>query len=351
MKTMERRKGATIRIDENIILTMVVVSFIAMVVLAFKYHHYAPCVPVKFFVKSNSFQTGELIYFQVEAKNTGNLVWDFGDLTISNATSATAVHAYDHPGQYTISLAVNDICKAYKTIYITKAPLLVNPALVARFICPRTAEVGKPVVFKDTTANAASWEWRFGETTNVDAITQTATFTYFTPGVKTVYLVINGNMSTPGICKIFVAPKTIKADQRSNKAASQRIQIYVPERPNIDPLDSQLIKLITIKPPLDDKPKAPDLTGSQMEVLLREVVIGTKQAANFSPYLCGSLDTKINCNNRQISFTDLCIEMRSIKKTRKIKSLDVQLIKNQQTNCIIDMNVTLRLKKGQSLPE
>ena len=88
-------------------------------------------------------------------------LWDFGDGTTS--TSASASHVYADAGTYVVSLVVNDGTPC-STIYPNYQTVIVEGILPQFSVdiesCPPFA-----VTFEDTTSDAVSWLWDFGDGT------------------------------------------------------------------------------------------------------------------------------------------------------------------------------------------
>ena len=337
------------RLDERVILTMLGVALLAMIIMAARYKSHEVCVPFYIKTVAQHYNAGEVIRFETNASGK-HFFWDFGDGQVNDTKGFTVVHAFDEPGEYTVALTTQANCTEYKTVMIAPAPKTADPALVPEFICPQSAEVGKPVQFQDTTRGATRWEWRFGETATVDATYRVATYTYTTPGLKTVSIVINNNEQRMGICKIYVnpaAPPPVKSESKSGGSGGARGIVVIPEKPTNDPLGGgTTAEPLPTAPPPPVIVRAPDITSKEFENGLRAVVNNFKNAQSFSAYLCGNLNLQVSFNGAAVSFTEMCNRLSAIKNEKKIKRLNVQLIKNEQTNCIIAMVVDFKEKEG-----
>jgi hypothetical protein len=342
---MENKKIQPAHLDERVILTMIITALIGLVITGFQYKNYEHCFDFHIKAKANYYRTDEPIHFETDALYATAFEWDFGDNESSETNISSVVHAYNQPGEYTVALTVNGKCSEYKTIYITKAPKIDNPLLIPRFICPQMAEVGKSVVFQDTTAGAHSWEWRFGETAVVDATSSTASYTYKTPGLKTISLVLNNDPKQLGVCKVYVNEKQV-TPSRSNArpAPRQPAFVVVPARPVTPTLEEQSHPqpAVTEAP----KPQGVAISKQELETKLRGVANNYLTADNFSQYFCGNLNVPVSLNGTEITFTQFCNKLSAIKNDKKIKQLNVQQIKNSETNCLIGLNVNLKMKNG-----
>lgn len=343
---MENKKIQLAYLDEKVILTMIIAALLGLVITGFKYKNYEHCFDYHIKAKANFYRTDEPIRFETDALYATEFQWDFGDNENSQTNINSAVHAYNLPGEYMVSLTVNGKCTEYKTIYITKAPKLENPMLMPRFVCPQMAEVGKPVTFQDTTAGAHSWEWRFGETAVIDATSSTANYVYKTPGLKTVSIILNNDPKQLGVCKVYVNDKKI-SPSKSNARVPARQQpafIVVPAKPQTPSLEEQNRVQPAVTEPA--KPQGVTIGKQELEGKLRMVVNNYLTADNFSPYFCNNLNVPVSLNGTEITFSQFCNKLGSIKNDKKIKQLNVQQIKSSETNCLIGLNVSLKMKQG-----
>ena len=329
------------RIDEKAILTMIALAAVGLMVMAYRYTNSSPCIPFHLTTRAGHYITGEVIRFETDLRSFETLHWSFGDNQDNDTKVSSAVHAYDQPGEYVISLTANRSCTEYTRLVITPAPRVENPALIPAFICPQSAEVGKPVRFSDTTAGAAQWQWRFGETATVDATDRAPQYTYTTPGLKTVSVVINDDQRQTGICKIYVNPAA--PPKRKDHGGGDRPVIVVHDRPATGSPGQAAEEVPKPEPVVT---KAPEISSQDFENQLRAVANKFKTADNFSPYLCGNLNIQVNLNGEMMSFTALCNKFSAMKSEKKIKKLSVQLVKNDQTGCVVTMFVNLKEKEG-----
>lgn len=334
---MKNRYILNKRVDDRAIITMIVPAVLALLVMAWRSTNQEVCTPFTITSRSAHYYTGEVVRFESNVRNFRSLHWDFGDEQGNDSKISSAVHSYDAPGDYTVALTMNGECTEYARFTIVAAPVLANPRLAVTFISPQSAEVGKPVLFSDTTAGATKWEWRFGETATVDATDRSPKYTYTTPGLKTVTVLINNDEQQMGIAKIYVnPPATPKHRDRQDRPV---VIIQKPAGGAPQPLDSVKKE----EPPVV---KAPEITNEQFESLLRSVANKQKTAESFSPYFGGNLNVESNLNGQMMPFTELCNKFGALKSEKKIRKLSVQLVKNDKTNCIIALFVNLKEKEG-----
>jgi hypothetical protein len=334
MTTDGRSIKTTPRLDSGVMITMVIIAVISLGVFGFRYYSHKPCKPATISINATNFYTGIPLRFSSTASKDDKCDWSFGTKDNKKSSGQFVTFSYDEPGQYLIELTVNDNCKEYQFITIGKAPKMVNPALVPKIICPtQIIEVGKPVVFKDSTPAARTWEWRFGEGDKIDAMTQTAIYTFQSAGFKTVTLVVNGKTEAFASCQVFVNEKS--APKLKNTGGN------------------------ILLPPINDTPKTKSLknqnnktaTDAEIQAIMDQVVQGKKFVSDLTPYLCGN-NVKIpvtykvtGSKQKTIALEEACKDLADIKY-RKIREVRVTPKRDPGTNCISSMDIYVRKKKG-----
>ncbi len=122
--------------------------------------------------------------------------WDFGDNS-EHVLAPGPKHIFTTPGTFHVTLTVNTQCTVDKTIIIEPAPNespkvldLKTPSIEG----PKNGDkvyVGKPVQFKGYCDGATKWEWTFEDVMQI-ITEQNPTYTFKSPGKKTVMLTVNG---------------------------------------------------------------------------------------------------------------------------------------------------------------
>lgn len=118
--------------------------------------------------------------------------WDFGDGSPVSAQQNPQQHCFYNPGTYTITLDIvtADGCTATITMpaYIT---VFANP--VAAFgASPQPTTILNPeIFFSDSSVNATSWTWSFGDLTNATSSLQNPSFIYPDPTCYQVTLSVS----------------------------------------------------------------------------------------------------------------------------------------------------------------
>lgn len=191
--------------DGKVILLFTIVFIVSCGLLAFKVNAKKACNVKEFKIDAPSYKAGELITFSDNTPNSYEWRWYFGDGTNISYRSKV-VHSFAKPGKYIIKLRVDNNCTIEKTIMIVPKKDVINEALLPKISGPKVVYQGDPVQFKDSTAHAKSWEWRFGDGMKVDAIDQNPTHVYRIPGKKLVSLVVNGDIKYVQNLEVMVMP-------------------------------------------------------------------------------------------------------------------------------------------------
>jgi len=197
--------------DFKVLLFMGSILLLSASLLAFKINSAGVCTAKDFTVEAPSFKAGELITFS-DKSNTGyEWKWDFNDGTVPAFRSKVG-HSFSKPGKYKVKLNINGTCNIEKLVTIIPKREVINSALLPKFFAPKVVKQGELVQFRDSTSNAKSWEWRFGEGSKIDAIDKEPKYVYRIPGEKVVSLVVNGDIKHVQFAKVTVLP--VKKEMR-----------------------------------------------------------------------------------------------------------------------------------------
>ncbi|MFN0030909.1 MAG: PKD domain-containing protein [Flavobacteriales bacterium] len=188
----QKKKG----MDKMALLILSAVVIIAGVVLLLRYLMQDDC-PSDISIKTEgALIAGEEIRIYVTDGN--EFLWDFGDGT-DFGTERSMVHTYQTEGPKLIVLTVNGKCTQELTVNI-QPPVIDNSPSDLNLLKP-TIEgpakgtkiyTNKPVPFKGVCAGANSWEWTSSENVMNIVTDQNPTFTFKTPGTKSITLIVNG---------------------------------------------------------------------------------------------------------------------------------------------------------------
>jgi len=297
-------------IDKSVIRLFLIVFLISVSVLAYRVTEYTPCKQVDFEIASDSYIEGTLIEFKDFTTNATAWEWDFGDGT-KVETNREILHSFKKPGEYNVTLKINGICEDIKQVVIKEKPFVLDPTKLAVFSLPETIKVGETLKVKDETPNAQTWEWRFGETAKLNSEESRAEYVYESGGLKTVTLVVNGDVK---------------------HATSKQINVIEPKKEKIKDAPDD----VSSGKEGPSKPKTvPNITESQFKNNLNLVAKKKMTPDAFKEYFCGDLDKAIIVNGEKTTFLALC----ELLKSKKVKIRDVKLYKDTN-NCINNITIT-----------
>ncbi|AEH02119.1 PKD domain-containing protein [Lacinutrix sp. 5H-3-7-4] len=326
---MSKYNNSSSHIDKTVIYVFLFVFFASISVFAYRYTKYSPCENVTFNIDKAQNTVGELIKFKDVTDTAESWYWDFGDNSIAS-TQKEPLHVYKTPGDYTVKLIVNDICEATQTVSIAEKKEVLDPTKFPIFELQKTIKVGQKLRVNDETENASTWEWRFGETAKINANTKRASYVYTEPGLKTVSLVVNGDLK-------YVTKKTIEV---LPLAETKRKPIDIPQAPSKPSVDIKYKPESAIK----DKPSTPKLapyiSEADFKAKMMKVSKEEMSAKQFSEYFCGDINKKIVANGRNTTFLVFC-EKISDKKIR-IKKLEI--FRDKGSNCINTITIDCRIR-------
>jgi len=327
------------RIDRNISLLFLLTIVTSASVLAYRYANYKPCSIVDFKSAAKNYRVDEIIRFKDYSQNVEVREWDFGDSTETSA-DATPFHVYKSPGKYTVRLVVNGNCDSEQIVSIQEKAFVLDSTKLASFKAPKFTKVGKLIKLEDLTADATQWEWRFGETAEVNSTLKDPTYIYRTPGIKTITLVTNGDARYASRVKIQVLADKITTDvpQRKIEKSKEAVSIikYEPEVIPVQPPPS--IKSAPDPAPVAATPTPPEkkpeviksISKAEFEKLLIQVTKKKASSKDFEKHLCGNLSAPAIVKSKKTTFSSFCKKISG--KNITIKNL--QLYKNKKTNCI-----------------
>ncbi|KAA1245330.1 PKD domain-containing protein [Aquimarina sp. RZ0] len=321
---------ANYHLDKSVVLFFIITILVTASVFAFKFINYTPCEIVDFeFNDKKDYRVGEIVRFKDNTKGVTQRAWDFGDSSKID-TRISPYHTYEKPGLYIVKLKVNGRCESQEEITINEKIFILDSTKLANFDIPRVINVGKTLKIEDKTLGATSWEWRFGETASINSTEKNPEYVYKTPGLKTVILVVNGDIRYATKKKITVLPEEKPKDKPRPIVKPKDPK---PRNPGIIPVDP-----IGIEPVKEEEEfKAPFISKKSFEDKLVLVADKKATAESFSEYLCGNLDLTIIANKKKTTFMKLCERIR--RKGMKLKELEIS---REENNCI--NNIVIRYK-------
>ncbi len=138
--------------------------------------------------------------------------WLFGDG--SQAFSASGYHIYEHAGNYTVRLTINN--KYTDTFFVTVKDTTRVYAIedsITYILGPQSGMQFENLVFRASGKGAKEYRWRFGETNAVDSKESFVQYFYQAPGDYTILLYTDNN-EYPARQKIHIDP-SFRASQDS----------------------------------------------------------------------------------------------------------------------------------------
>lgn len=344
---MEKKSSYSFRIDERVFFLMALLSIICLLVLAFRYNSDKPCEAIKINVEAPSgFYVGSNIQFKIQLKsaNSNTYKWDFGDSADLKYPALPVRHAYKKAGLYTVIVTVNGRCQEIVQVPIKNKPDIVVADLQPKFYGPTSTQIGEPVIFEDATPGATHWEWSFEDGIfDLDLKSRKVSWTYETPGLKKVYLKINGRGDNVGSRTIIVTePKRSQDETDDSKTQPVRRRrntrnLEIKQAPTEEPI----VPTGEEKKPVEEI-KHVEISTEQVYNFLMKVIEGKQSAEDFSKQLCGKLAITVTYNRKPMTFEEMCVQLRKIKKSKKVKKLTPDT--KQVNGCITEMRVLLEKK-------
>ena len=320
----------------------------SITIFSFKYNKHVDCDTSDFYIVAENFSVGEAIEFHNETPNATQWKWDFGDGSAKESKNH-ALHKYTEPGIYTVTLVINGFCLKEKKIQIKNHGEILDRTKLPTIIAPKVVAVGQKVNFnyKYYTDETFSWEWSFGETGDIDNTDEFPSYSFRTPGPKTVTLIINGEYKFKTSKIIYIKPRpAFKKESEmmleEGYTYEKSVQsFYKPKgNPKPDATDKWLNPIPTRSTERHNVQFAPDISENQFELLIHQVANETKQKEDFGKYICENYQIPVIKNEDQvISFEEFCKRIRG----QEIKVENLRLTKDN-LNCIDGFSITYKVK-------
>lgn len=318
-------------LDKTVLLLFLITFFVFGSVFAYKLMTREDCQVVQFKTTAKAYKVGELIRFTDYTLGAEQWQWDFGDNTQISA-ERNPYHTFSKAGKYEVNLTVNENCVVTKTLAIGEKEFVLDSTKLPIFEVPKQTMVGQKIKVKDKTPRATTWEWRFGETASVNSYDKEAEYTYKESGLKTISLVINGELEYIAKRKIKVLPKPKKKDE-IEIVKSTPLDYDVKYKPEIKKTPTRKEKPPEVK-------KAPTISEKAFGDKLVMISNKKETAKVFSPYMCNGLNIPVIVNGKKEDFLVFCQSILGKKITVK----NIEIIKDKTTNCIT--NVIIDISKG-----
>ncbi|UII28996.1 PKD domain-containing protein [Fulvivirga maritima] len=305
-------------IDQSVILFFIITILASSSVFAYRYFNNKPCVQVDFAVEANNFRVGEIIRFIDNTNEQGTREWYFGDSSKVETGSST-FHIYDKPGIYEVRLVLDGRCEGVANVTIDTKAFILDSTRLAAFTIPESIKVGEKLKITDETKGAKSWEWRFGETAEVNSTEQNPEYAYQEPGLKTISLVVNGDIRYATKKKINVLPvikeRKLKKEVVKKKAEAPPAIKYKPKELDEEP---------------EEEFRAPDISTRDFAAKLLEVADEKASAKDFSEFICDNLQMPMSAKGKKTTFIEFCDKI----KGKKLKIKELELFRNKKNNCV-----------------
>ncbi|OBQ56621.1 PKD domain-containing protein [Tamlana sp. s12] len=315
-------------LDKSVIYFFICVFLVSGSALGYRFYNSFPCEQLVMDINARSYRIGELIKFTDLTEHSKNRQWYFGDST-AVSDKREVLHVYTKPGKYVVRLRVNGNCIKETTLVIKDKKVLIDPNKIPNLKVPDSITVGQTLVLTDSTPEAHSWEWRFGETAHANATTQTASYSYESFGLKTITLIVNGDIKHMAKKRIQVYENTVldEAPIKTIKPKKREIGWDIPYEPVVKEVEKKDEKVPFISE--EDFAKAL-IKVSQEEITEKE----------FEPYFCGNINKNIVVDGKNMTFLVFCQKIRG----KKIKIKRLTLFRNESTNCIENINLEYNRK-------
>ncbi|WP_019668321.1 PKD domain-containing protein [Eudoraea adriatica] len=341
---MRSGKNMSSHLDRNVFIFFIVVFLLAAGSFSFRYANYEPCDEIMFSYDINDLRAGKVIQFEDKSEGAKKWEWDFGDGT-GIKSQREQLHVFDKAGDYNVRLVVNNKCERIETVHVKPEIILLDSTKFPVFNLAKSIRVGQKLIVTDETENASSWEWRFGESANIDASTKTAEYIYEEPGLKTVSLIVNEDLDYISKKKINVIP--------SKDSQKRPIEISTePRRKGLDlPRAPKSTKFNLPKAPKGsgsqegtEKDKVttnPSLSDQNLKTKLQMISKGQMAPEAFAEFFCSDPNPLVVANGRNYTFRSLCDDV----KGKNIAIETIKVYRAIDMNCIKSFNIDYKEAK------
>ena len=331
---MSQKNNILHHVDKSVNYFLIYVIIASLGITAFKYNMYKPCNGAVFnFDKSTIYREGDLVRFIDNSKNASEWKWDFGDGSKA-VVVREPIHNFKKAGEYKVKLTVNGLCEKEEMITIKEKKLLLDPNKFPKFDLPNSIVVGETLTVSDKTPNASTWEWRFGETASVNSKSRYTKYVYKEPGLKTVSLIVNGDVKYIAKKRINVLPLEEKVTIINPIRKKKTLGWDLPEKP--EGYDDKPEKIKASEPK-----SAPLISNASFKKKLFLVSKKQMDPKQFSPYFCGDINKKVVVNGKNTTFLVFCENI----KGKKIRIRELSVFREEGSNCIKTLTINYK-KKG-----
>jgi hypothetical protein len=350
------KQSPVFRIDERVIYSMLAISALALIMLAFKFASGSKQLQISIAHDDSAF-TNSQANFRVLGPTGKTYVWNFGDSSIESYTDTLAMHKYKKAGTYIITVTVDgqnkDIIK--QDVYgVTEIPAQ-SPEI--KISSQETALVNDVVTFSVNLPKDASIEWYFENSSQPSSTSNTVTKRFPTKGNKKIELKINPRTKGERIISAYIniLEKEIATIanvdytlQSNAPKAKNPIKVPAsPTSPGLIPKENNTTSVPPTELPKTDIPKpvikaAPfELSQEKLAEMLTQIKIDDLAKSAFQGFFCGDLDIPVTVGKETIKFGDLYKKIAGMKKHKAKNIQVVNITQNPETHCIRTFVVNL----------
>jgi PKD repeat protein len=182
-------------------------------------------IKVKFEKRPDEVFPGVEVTFEDKTEGAETWQWDFGDEGNEEAHERVVYHTYEYPGEYTVKLIVNGEYSDSLIVTVKEAVVdLVDDDPEVIITGPTEFFQGEQVEFFDNTPGATTWEWKFGETGQIDATSNPAFYTFQNVNRNAQVSVRNNVSKKTGILSVTVKRKKTQTPTGGGTPAPKKLK-------------------------------------------------------------------------------------------------------------------------------
>jgi len=339
-----------VHLDHTVVFTFLALIGVFSLLLGFRIITDTECKEVELFIPTKMAKTGELVQFENKSKFTKSQVWNFGDSTDGSIMRSPS-HTFSKPGEYEITLTVNNKCVGTEYITIIPPESTYNPALVPKISARRDVVVGQKVEFTaKVPPGTKKWEWRFGDSSSVGSFEESPVHIYDSPGPRTVTLIINDDLEHASRFKVNVDRRKYTPDPKKTYIPYEPLEVRIDKKRNQRQrqLDDQRRRdsLANLRKKNEQQQlalenvKAPSISDAELLQMFKNYGENIVERSVFNPYICEQGDIPITVITRTGEYTAPLSYFLDVVQDRgkkiKIQHMHTQLDEN---NCIVGITM------------
>lgn len=319
------------RVDSKIVNIFILFGIIGLGFLSYRFYTYTPQPDVNFAVLGSSHKVKEMIKFENYTAGKHEFLWEFGDSTKSSVRR-DPVHVYKNPGEYEVSLLVDNKYKKTCKVAIGKEYRMAPDVVMPKVIGPSSVVAGKTFALTCPTENVRSYVWYV----NGSPVGYKKQFDYQfdKPGYKQVTLIVNGE-------RRYSVTKDIYVKQQKDIAAKEVVEklednddnnLIIPDDPNV------YKKIAKLNKKDEDVWFLPQ--DEELKIEFLNVMDEKGPVDKFTRYLKGGADyQQIFANSKYVTLNELMEDLKG--KDFVIK--DFHTLRNE--NIITKLTIKYRIKR------